>query len=468
LLDSFVSALGEKPAADVDSSSCQAAALALSTMTHRYVSKAGTEPRTGDIDQGRRVRMRVIRAGALVCVVTAIVLSAMGRERNATASAPPPAPAAASGVPLKGDFSGSGAGTLLSASTMPTLDRRLWEVTSLSARITYASTNAFDGTTQVSGTVFVPQGKPPSGGWPIVAYGHSTTGIQSDCAPSLDSTLLNFSTPIAGLVQAGYVVVMSDYQGLGLDRWRHPYLDSTTLGYNIIDSVEATRKLVPDASNRWLAFGTSEGAQAAWAANELAPDHAGGLTLVGTVSVSPPADINGFADAAAAGTLTPDQMPVLQWILASLKDQYPDLNLDDYRRGIVADKWDVLSACRGPAAGERAKIAGQMTADDLRPSSPAAVETLRGYLEKSTLPQGPTAAPMLVMYGGNDSLIPPAWTNQALDKACQMGDVIQIQLEPDKGAADIDASAADEWINARFNGDPAQDDCPSVVADHPQ
>jgi hypothetical protein len=75
---------------------------------------------------------------------------------------------------------------------------------------------------------------------------------------------------------------------------------------------------------------------------------------------------------------------------------------------------------------------------------------------------------MLVMYGGNDALIPPAWTNQALDKACQMGDVIQIQLEPDKGAADIDASAADEWINARFNGDPAQDDCPSVVADHPQ
>ncbi|MDT5196532.1 MAG: hypothetical protein QOH20_3286, partial [Mycobacterium sp.] len=128
--------------------------------------------------------MRVIRAGALVCVVAAIALSVMGRERNATASAPPPAPAAASGVPLKGDFSGSGAGTLLSARTMPTLDRRLWEVTSLAARITYASTNAFDGTTQVSGTVVVPQGTPPSGGWPIVAYGHSTTGIQSDCAPS--------------------------------------------------------------------------------------------------------------------------------------------------------------------------------------------------------------------------------------------------------------------------------------------
>jgi pimeloyl-ACP methyl ester carboxylesterase len=436
----------------------------LAKVTHRYTNKAGTEPRVRDVDQGRRLRRWVIRTGALVCVVAAIALFAMEHEHNATASAPPPAPAAASGVPLKGDFSGSGAGTLLSASTMPTLDRRLWGVTSLAARITYSSTNAFDGTTQVSGTVFVPQGTPPSGGWPIVAYGHSTTGIQSDCAPSLDSTLLNFSTPIAGLVQAGYIVVMSDYQGLGLDQWRHPYLDSTTLGYNVIDSVKAARKLVPNASNRWLAFGKSEGAQAAWAANELAPDHGGGLTLVGTVSVSPPADIDGFADAAAAGTLTPEQMPVLQWLLASLKNQYPDLNLDDYRRGIVADKWDVLSACRGPAAGERAKIAGQITADDLRPSSPAAVDTLRGYLGKSSLPQGPTAAPMLVIYGGSDALIPPAWTERALDKACQMGDVIQIQLQPDKGADDIDASVADGWVNALFNGEQAQNDCPSLIA----
>lgn len=400
----------------------------------------------------------------MASVVGAIVVFAMVREHDATASAPPPAPAAASGVPLKADLSGTGAGTLLSASTMPTLDRRLLEATSLAARITYASTNAFDGTTQVSGTVFVPLGTPPPGGWPIVAYGHSTTGIQSDCAPSLDSALLNFSTPITGLVQAGYVVVMSDYQGLGLDQWQHPYLDSTTLGYNIIDSVKAARKLVPDASNRWLAFGTSEGAQAAWAANELAPDHAGGLELVGTVSVSPPADIDGFADAAAAGTLTPDQMPVLQWLLASLKNEYPDLNLDDYRRGLVADKWDVLSACRGPAAAERAKIVGQITGDDLRPSSQGAVDTLRGYLEKSSLPQGPTAAPMLVVYGGDDGLTPQAWTEHALGKACGMGDVVQMKLIPDKRAEDIDASIADEWVNARFNGVDAQNDCPALLA----
>ena len=71
---------------------------------------------------------------------------------------------------------------------------------------------------------------------------------------------------------------------------------------------------------------------------------------------------------------------------------------------------------------------------------------------------------MLVIYGGSDALIPPAWTEQALDKACGMGDVIQIQLQPDKGAEDIDASVADGWVDARFNGGEAQNDCPSFIA----
>jgi hypothetical protein len=72
---------------------------------------------------------------------------------------------------------------------------------------------------------------------------------------------------------------------------------------------------------------------------------------------------------------------------------------------------------------------------------------------------------MLVIYGGSDTLIPPAWTEHALGKACQMGDVIQVQRQPGKGSDDIDASVADGWVNAVFNGDEPQNDCPSLIAD---
>jgi hypothetical protein len=36
----------------------------------------------------------------------------------------------------------------------------------------------------VSAVVFVPDGKPPASGWPIIAWAHGTVGIAKDCAPS--------------------------------------------------------------------------------------------------------------------------------------------------------------------------------------------------------------------------------------------------------------------------------------------
>jgi alpha-beta hydrolase superfamily lysophospholipase len=403
----------------------------------------------------------MIRKAALTCLMIAIVVTASACGTGH----PAPKPAAESGLELNADFSGSGPGTLSAANTLPTIDRRLRAVTSIAARVTYMSTSGItDGHTQVTGTVFAPKGTPPPGGWPIVALGHPTSGTLPECAPSLSPTLVNMSGLVTSLVKAGYVVTVPDYQGLGLDKTYHPYLDSTTAGYNVIDAVRAVRKVVPDTSNRWLAMGSSQGGQAVWAANELAANYGGGLTLLGAVSVSPPANINGFADGVEAGTLTKDQQPVWQWLLAALKNEYPDLNLDDYRRGIVQDKWNILLQCQGPALDERTKVVDQITANDLRPSTPQALAALRGYLQKTSLPQGPTLAPMLVLYGGKDALIPRAWTERALDQACRMGDVIQIQPQPDKGHDEIDPTTAFSWVTDRFNGVPAPNGCESFLA----
>jgi pimeloyl-ACP methyl ester carboxylesterase len=272
------------------------------------------------------------------------------------------------------------------------------------------------------------------------------------------------SGTVADLVNAGYVVTVSDYQGLGLDNTYHPFLDSTTVGFNLIDSVFATRRLVPTTSVEWIAFGVSQGGQAAWAANELAENAGQGLHLVGAVSVSPAADIVGLADAAMKGQLTTAQKLALQAYLASLKREYPDFALDDYRRGMVRDQWDVFSACQGPTTTERTKLADRLGADDLRPTSPGAAQTLRGYLQKTNLPQGPTAAPMLVVYGERDPLIPPDWTERAVHRACMMGDAIELDVQPDKSSGDIDMSAAFAWMRDRFDGAPARDDCPSLRA----
>ena len=368
---------------------------------------------------------------------------------------------------LNADYSGAGnvPGALISATVLPTIDRRLRATTSLSARIEYTSTSGItDGHTPVSGTVFVPRGKPPEGGWPILAFGHGTTGVASECGPSLSQTLLGSSLIVQALVKEGYLVTVPDYQGLGMEGTYHPYLDATTAGYNVIDAVRATRKLVPEASNKWVGVGLSQGGQAVWAANELAANYGSGLDLRGTVSLSPPTNLTGFATEAAGGTLNRDQEPALQLILHSLKKEYGDFNLDDYRRGIVEAKWDVLSACMGPDIDERKKIIDQITPDDLRPSSPEAVDTLRGYLTKMSLPQGPTAAPMLVIYGDKDTLLPASWTDGAIEASCAMGDVIEISAQTAKGHDDIDQSRVFPWINERFHDAPVVNTCDKFVA----
>lgn len=403
----------------------------------------------------------------LVCaiVLLAAVATASACDTNSTS---PVAPAPTTGLALPADLSGSGPGTVTAAVSMPTLDRRLIGATSVAAKVTYTSTSGVTNQpTRVTGTVFAPKGKPPEGGWPIIGYGHPTTGVVAGCAPSASPTLSKLSSTILELVDAGYVVAMTDYQGLGDDSTYHPYLDATTAGYNLIDSVRAARKVVADTSNRWASFGLSQGAQAAWAANELSPSYAAGLELVGSASVSPPLNVSSFVDDAQNRALSKDQEPVYQALLATVKNEYPDLNLDDYRRGVVADNWDALLQCDFGKSEERAKVLDQVTPDDLVPSGAAAADILRNHLRAADLPRGRLAAPALVIYGGQDVLIPPAWTDAALQRACEMGDVVRIDMQPDRGHSDVDISPVLGWIADRFTAAPAPNSCESFITPPP-
>ena len=354
------------------------------------------------------------------------------------------------------------------------LDPSLQSVVGWAQRFTYISQSGInEGITHVTGMLLVPKGEPPPGGWQLVAFGHPATGSLPGCAPTASPTLLNSAPVVQALLQANHPVVISDYQGLGKPRnvripsdgdAYHPYLDSTSTGYNLIDSVRAGRTLIESnhgtASESWLAFGIGQGGQASWAANEQAVNHGYGLKLLGSVAISPAADINGLADGAEAGTLNTQQSLDLLAFLAALNNEYgKDFNLADYRGGIVEQKWDVLLACQGQALEKRSTIAGQITPDDLRPRTPAAAAILRGYLQKTSLPQGPTEAPMLVTYGEMDPLVPAAWTERALDEACRMGDVITIRRLPGDAPDQLDMAGALDWIAQRANGVPAPNDC---------
>lgn len=55
-----------------------------------------------------------------------------------------------------------------------------------SIRLLYSSTDGIDGISRipVSGSLFLPEGMPPKGGWPVIAWAHGTVGIADICAPT--------------------------------------------------------------------------------------------------------------------------------------------------------------------------------------------------------------------------------------------------------------------------------------------
>ena len=143
--------------------------------------------------------------------------------------------------------------------------------------VLYRSTGVDGKPVAVSGTVSVPKGQAPKGGWPVITWGHGTTGIADACAPSRDSA----SNPAHGLIayaypllqrwlKAGYAVVRTDYEGLGTPG-DHPYLIGRSEGYSMLDTVRAARKLDKRLGRRVIIAGHSQGGQAALWAASLAP-----------------------------------------------------------------------------------------------------------------------------------------------------------------------------------------------------
>ncbi len=333
-------------------------------------------------------------------------------------------------------------------------------------RVTYQSRSGVDdSSTHVTGSVYVPRGTAPQGGFHVVGYGPAVSPTSSDCGSQEASA--RSSAVINALLNAGYVVAVPDYQGLGDPsdgkRLYHPALDSTTAGYNLMDAVRAAKNLVDNTSPIWAAVGEAQGGQAAWAVNELA-DNYGFQSLRGTVSISPIADVSGLADAAAEGTLTPEQQRVYISYLAALATEYTsEFHLDDYRHGAAKGNWDLLLGCRPADDEARAAAFAQITPDDLRPATPQALAVLQTYLQKTTLPQGPAQQPMLVIYGDQDPLTPAAWTERAIARACGMRDQITVRQQPSPA---LDTEALD-WIASRLREEPVPNDCEAFVAAHP-
>jgi acetyl esterase/lipase len=149
--------------------------------------------------------------------------------------------------------------------------------------------------TAVSGTVAIPPGLPPPGGWPALSWAHGITGVADSCAPSRDgpSHPSHISLQLADAmlnhwVKRGWAVVRTDYEGLGTPG-RHPYLIGASEARGTVDILLAARQLFGGIGRRWAVMGHSQGGHAALFTASLGPALAPDLDLIGAVALCPAA-----------------------------------------------------------------------------------------------------------------------------------------------------------------------------------
>lgn len=159
--------------------------------------------------------------------------------------------------------------------------------------VLYHSTTLAGQDTAVSGTVSIPAGRPPAGGWPVLSWAHGTTGVADICAPSRDapghpSHIYNqlADATLNQWVERGWAVTKTDYEGLGTPG-PHPYLAGASAARGIVDILLAARQLRPDIGRRWVVAGHSQGGHAALFTAGLAPAWAPDLDLTGAVALAP-------------------------------------------------------------------------------------------------------------------------------------------------------------------------------------
>lgn len=200
-------------------------------------------------------------------------------------------------------------------------------------RVLYLSTGYAGAPTAVSGLIIVPTTPAPAAGRPVIAWTHGTVGVAPNCAPSLIPEAI-YRRPLPGLtefIEAGYVIVATDYQGLGT-AGPHPYLVGTSAAMNALDSVRAVQNFAAaNATSDFVVWGESQGGHTALFTGQLATDYAPELHLRGVVASAPAANLtelfkSKIAEPEAVGNL------LVAMALNAWSQVYPEAQLDEVDR----------------------------------------------------------------------------------------------------------------------------------------
>lgn len=298
------------------------------------------------------------------------------------------------------------------------------DAAAVAQRILYTSTDVRwnSGQVPVSGTLYLPAGTPPAGGWPMAAWAHGTLGVADSCAPSWALHKPRDGAYINRWLKAGFAVVATDYQGLG-GPGPHPYLVWHAESRSVLDSVRAVLAAHPGRiANAVVVTGQSQGSGPAIGSALIARDYAPELRLLGIVATGV---VSSFPDgpykppgSTVAGGGAP-HFTILSLVGGGLRDEAPAVDT------LVSPAGQpLLAEARKACSPEVSALARQLKVD-MAGAFAVPLDVLTTYrLPVTDMQATRVAVPMLLGTGLADRLIPPQRQFGAVAALCAAGNAV--------------------------------------------
>lgn len=325
------------------------------------------------------------------------------------------------------------------------------------SRFIYQSKTSYDSLVPVSAYVLWPYvARPYHDGYPVVAWAHGTSGTTTECPPSNIRNLWHHFQGPYQLALNGYVVVATDYAGLGVGRDAsgkqiiHEYITGPAQANDVLYSLQAAREAFPELSRDFVLMGTSLGGGGAWAfAQKLAVEPVAGH--LGTIALHPVTRLLSL----------PLDEPVIPFLLiflaASLVAKYPEFKPEDIFHKEGKQSLDTYLALKGCNT-----VLFQL------PSGPEIVKPgwqnnpyIQKYQEVAANGGKKISGPLLVIQGEDDPLICAESVTDAVNETMKMFPSSQIEYYLLPHVRHAPAMYASQhiwmdWIAARFAGEPAK------------
>lgn len=330
-------------------------------------------------------------------------------------------------------------------------------------RLLYTSTDLNGAPIAVSGSLAIPAGDPPEGGFPLVASAHGMVGAARNCAPSLalfqELEHQSFwSMQLEPYLTAGYAVVMPDYQGAGAAGPASNVVGIVE-AHDVLDAVRAARNFPNTSiSKETFLWGHSQGGHTALFTNALAGNYAPDVVFSATAVLAPAIDLRGIFTSILASD-EPVVSAILPLIVArAWVDTYPGRSLDDIltSEGRAAVETAVDHFCI-PWVGMPALLTPPKTllkAD--------AVQTWSDLIAENTPGAQPKEPPIFIGHGEADEVIPIAGSEQYVKTLCAAGKTVDFKTYPGVSHFGVVAAANQDvvaFFDTARSGKPAPNNC---------